>query len=51
MGDRTWMNWNKAPMRLWQKELNVAVLCASSDCGVSSEHLNYAKHPVVKAVY
>ena len=38
-------------MRLWQSQLNFAVWCASSACGVSSEHLNYAKHPVVRAVY
>ena len=23
--DRTWTNWNKAPMRLWQTQLNFAV--------------------------
>ena len=28
-----------------------SVFCASSACGVSSEHLNYTKHPVVRAVY
>ena len=42
-----WTNWNKAPMRLWQTQLNFAVFCASSACGVSSEHLNYMKHPMV----
>ena len=51
VGDRTWTNWNKAPMRLWQSQLNFTVFCASSACGISSEHLNYAKHPMVKAVY
>ena len=25
--------------------------CASSACGVSSAHLNYAKHPIIRAVY
>ena len=25
VGDRTWTNWNKAPMRLWQTQLNFAV--------------------------
>ena len=28
-----------------------AVFCASSACGVSSEHLNYKKHSMVKALY
>ena len=51
VGDKLWTNWNKAPMRLWQSQLNFAVWCASSACGVSSEHLNYAKHPMVRAVY
>ena len=33
-------------MRLWQTQLNFAVWCASSACGVSSVHLNYTKHPM-----
>ena len=51
VGDKLWMNWNKAPLKLWQTQLNFAVWCTSSTCGVSSEHLNYAKHPMVRAVY
>ena len=51
VGDKLWMNSNKAPMRLWQTQLNYAVFCTSSACGVSSEHLNYTKHPMIKAVY
>ena len=51
VGDRVWMNWNKAPMRLWQSQLNFVVWCTSSACGVSSEHLNYTKHPMIRAVY
>ena len=47
VGDKLWTNWNKAPMRLWQTQLNFAVFCASSACGVSSTHLNYKKHPMV----
>ena len=42
VGDKLWINWNKAPMRLWPTELNFAVFCASSACEVSSVHLNYA---------
>ena len=49
--DKLWTNWNKAPMRLWQTQLNFAVWCASSACGVSSAHLNYTKHPMIRAVY
>ena len=51
VGDKLWMNWNKAPLRLWQTQLNFVVWCTSSTCRVSSEHLNYAKHSMVKAVY
>ena len=51
VGDRMWTNWNKAPMRLWETQLNFSVWCASSACGVSSVHLNYAKHPMIRAVY
>ena len=51
VGDKLWMNCNKAPMHLWQTQLNFAVWCASSACGVSSAHLNYSKHPMVRAVY
>ena len=51
VGDKLWVNWNKASMQLWQSQLNFAVWCASSACRVSSEHLNYTKHPMVRAVY
>ena len=51
VGDKLQMNWNKAPMQLWQTQLNFAVWCASSACGVSSAHLNYKKHPMIRAVY
>ena len=51
VGDKLWTNWNKTPMRLWQTQLNFAVWCASSACSVSSAHLNYTKHPVIRSVY
>ena len=51
IGDKSWKNWNKASLKLWQTQLNFVVWCASSACGVSSEHLNYTKHPMVRAVY
>ena len=50
-GDKLWTNWNKALMHLWQTQLNFAVWCASSACGVSSAHLNYTKHPMIRSVY
>ena len=51
IGDKLWMNWKEHPMRLWQTQLNFAVWCTSSACGVSSAHLNYTKHPMIRAVY
>ena len=33
-----WNNWNKAPMRLWQTQLNYAVFCALSAWG-SARHI------------
>ena len=51
VGDKLWTNWNKAPMRLWQTQLKFAVWCASSACGVSSAHLNYKAHPMIRLVY
>ena len=51
VGDKLWMNWNKALMQLWQTQLNFAVWCTSSACGVSSAHLNYTKHPMIRSVY
>ena len=51
VGDKLWTNWNRSPMRLWQTQLNFAVFCASSACGVSSAYLNYTKHPMIRSVY
>ena len=51
LGIILWGNWNKAPMRLWQTQLNYMVFCASSACGVSSAHLNYTKYPMIRSVY
>ena len=48
-GDKLWTNC--APLRLWQRQFNFAMWCASSACGVSSEHLNYTNHPMVKSLY
>ena len=51
VGDKLWTNWNKAPLRSWQTQLNFAVWCASSTCGVSSAHLNHTKHSMIRSVY
>ena len=49
--DKLWTNWNEHPMQLWQTQLNFAVWCPSSACGVSSAHLYYTAHSMVRAVY
>ena len=51
VGDKLWTNWNKAPLKLWQTQLNFAVWCTLSACRVSSVHLNYTKHPMIRSVY
>ena len=51
VGDKLWMNWNKAPLQLWQTQLNFVVFCTLSACGVSSALLNYTAHPMIRAVY
>ena len=51
VGDKLWTHWNKAPLKLWQTQLNFSVFCVSSACGVSSSHLNYTKHPMIRLVY
>ena len=51
VGDKLCRNWNKAPLKLWQTQLNYAVFCALSACGYSSAHLNYTKHPMIRSVY
>ena len=51
VGDKLWTNWNKVPLKLWQSQFNFVVWCTSSACRVSSEHLNYTKHPMIRAVY
>ena len=51
VGDKLWTNWNKAPSRLWQTQLNFTVRCALSACRVSSMKLKYKKFPMVKPLY
>ena len=46
-----YQNWLHKPMKLWQTQLNFVVFCASSACGVSSDHLNYKKHSLIRSVY
>ena len=46
-----YQHWLHQPMKLWQTQLNFAVFCTSSACGVSSDHLNYKNHSLIRSVY
>ena len=49
--DEKWINWKNNPFKLWQTQLNFAIWCASSACGISSEHLTNNKHLLVMALH
>ena len=45
--DDTFQAWRKTPMQFWQNQLNFAVWCATTGCGVSAEdHLTVADAPL-----
>ena len=44
--DQKFKDWDHYKFTIWQSQLNFAVFCASSACGVSVEHLN-AKEPMI----
>ena len=48
--DQKFKDWDHYKFTLWQSQLNFAVFCASSACGVSVEHLN-AMEPMIRTVY
>ena len=48
--DQKYIDWNNYKFTLWQTQLNFAVFCASSSCGVSIEHLD-ANRPLLRSVY
>ena len=48
--DRRFKDWDHSKFTIWQLQLNFVVLCASSACGVSVEHLN-AKEPMMRSIY
>ena len=47
---QTFIDWDHYKFTLWQTQLNFAVFCASSACGVSIEHMN-AKRPMLRSIY
>ena len=48
--DQKFKDWDNYKFTLWQMQLNFAVFCASSACGVSVEHMN-AKKPMIRSMY
>ena len=48
--DQKFKDWDHYKFTLWQSQLNFAIFCASSACGVSVEHLN-AKEPMIRSIY
>ena len=48
--DQKFKDWDRYKFTLWQSQLNFAVFCESSACGVSVEHLN-AKEPMIRSLY
>ena len=48
--DQKFKDWDHYKFTLWQSQLNFAVFCTSSACGVSVEHLN-AKEPMIRGIY
>ena len=48
--DQKFEDWDHYKFTIWQSQLNFAVFCASSACGVSVEHLN-AKEPIIRSIY
>ena len=48
--DQRFIDWDHHKFTLWQTQLNFAVFCTSSACGVSVEYLN-AKKPMIRSIY
>ena len=48
--DQKFKDWDHYKFTIWQSQLNFAVFCASSACGVSVEHLK-AKEPMIRSIY
>ena len=48
--DQRFKDWDHYKFTFCETQLNFAVFCASSACGVSVEHMN-AKEPMIRSVY
>ena len=48
--DQKFKDWDHYKFTIWQSQLNFAVFCASSACGVSVEHLK-TKEPMIRSIH
>ena len=48
--DQKFKDWDHYKFTIWQSQLNFAVFCTSSACGVSVEHLN-TKEQMIRSIY
>ena len=48
--DQRFKDWDHYKFNLWQSQLNFAVFCVSSACGISVKHMN-AKEPMIRSIY
>ena len=48
--DQKFKDWDHYKFNIWQSQLDFAVFCASSACGVSVEHLN-TKETMIRSIY
>ena len=48
--DQKCKDWDHYKFTIWQSQLNFAIFCASSACGVSIKHL-HANRPLLRSVY
>ena len=48
--DHRFIDWDHYKFTLLQTQLNFAVFCASSACGISVEHMN-ANKPMIRSIY
>ena len=48
--DQRFKDWDNYRFTIWQLQLNFAVFCASSACGVSIQHL-IAMKPIIRSIY
>ena len=48
--DQKFKDWDHYKFTIWQSQLNFAVFCASSACGVSVDHLN-TKETMIRSIY